>query len=171
MCQLKRCKFPSSSVLRTLPAAAHANLRRQGAIVTHHFGRLIDHVHLRVSDVELSKAFYRAVFTALGLPDVIVEGDGYFHADELWVDKADGAISRVHLAFQASDQTRVKAFHQAALAAGGRDNGAPGSRAYHPDYFAAFVLDPDGNNIEAVFHGPIERSAPSVTFTPASTYK
>ena len=139
--------------------------------MTHHLGRLIDHVHLRVANVELSKAFYRAVFTALGLPDVIVEGEGHFHADELWVDKADGPVSRVHLAFQASDQARVAAFYQAALSAGGRDNGAPGNRAYHPNYFAAFVLDPDGNNIEAVFHGPVRRSAPSVTFMPADTYK
>jgi catechol 2,3-dioxygenase-like lactoylglutathione lyase family enzyme len=119
----------------------------------------------------LSKVFYRAVFTALGLPDVIVEGKGHFHADEFWVDKADGPVSRVHLAFQASDQAQVTAFYQAALAAGGRDNGAPGNRAYHPEYFAAFVLDPDGNNIEAVFHGPVRRSAPSITFTPADTYK
>ena len=139
--------------------------------MTHHLGRLIDHVHLRVSDVELSKGFYRAVFTALGLPDIIVEGEDHFHADEFWVDRADGPVSRVHLAFQASHKAQVEVFYQAALAAGGRDNGAPGNRAYHPDYFAAFVLDPDGNNIEAVFHGPVKRSAPSVTFTPASTYK
>ena len=117
-----------------------------------HRGRLIDHVHLRVADVEASKRFYRAVFVSLGLPDVLVKGPGYFHADELYVDKADAAVSRVHLAFQAKDRATVHAFHQAALAAGGRDHGGPGERAYHPGYYAAFVLDPDGNNIEAVFH-------------------
>jgi hypothetical protein len=59
----------------------------------------------------------------------------------------------------------VEAFHVAGLAGGGRDNGAPGLRPYHPDYYAAFLLDPDGNNIEAVFHGPARRSAASVRIT------
>ena len=130
-----------------------------------HVGRLFDHVHLRVADVQASKRFYRAVLVSLGLPDVLVEGKDYFHADELFVDRADGPISRVHLAFQARDRETVDAFHRAALAAGGRDNGAPGERGYHPGYYAAFVLDPDGNNIEAVFHGPAQRSAASVVIT------
>ena len=69
---------------------------------------------------------------------------------------------RIHIAFQAQDRAMVDAFYQAAMAHGGRDNGAPGERAYHPGYYAAFVLDPDGNNIEAVFHGETVRSAPSV---------
>lgn len=131
-----------------------------------HRGRLIDHVHLRVADLEVSKRFYRAVFAALGHDDVLHEGPRFFYADELFVDEAEGAVSRVHLAFQAPDRETVHAFHRAALAAGGRDNGAPGERAYHPGYYGAFVLDPDGNNIEAVFHGPFERSAPSVVITP-----
>jgi catechol 2,3-dioxygenase-like lactoylglutathione lyase family enzyme len=131
-----------------------------------HRGRLFDHVHLRVSDIQATKRFYRAVFAALGLPDVVVEGEGFFYADELFVDRADGPVSRVHLAFQAADREIVKAFHQAALSAGGRDNGAPGERSYHPGYYAAYVLDPDGNNIEAVFHGPSKRSAQSVVLTP-----
>ncbi len=71
-------------------------------------------------------------------------------------------IDHVHLAFQVPDLETVHAFHGAALGAGGRENGAPGERPYHPGYYAAFVLDPDGNNIEAVFHGPAERSAKSV---------
>jgi catechol 2,3-dioxygenase-like lactoylglutathione lyase family enzyme len=71
----------------------------------------------------------------------------------------------VHLAFQGRDQATVQRFHAAALAAGGRDNGAPGERPYHPGYFAAFVLDPDGNNIEVVFHGAANRSAQSVKIT------
>ena len=78
-----------------------------------HLGRLIDHVHIVVSDLEKSRSFYRA-----------------------------------------------------ALAGGGKDNGAPGERSYHPGYYAAFVLDPDGNNIEAVFHGPADRSAESVVVHP-----
>jgi catechol 2,3-dioxygenase-like lactoylglutathione lyase family enzyme len=121
-----------------------------------HSGRLIDHVHLRVADLERSRVFYRAVLTAIGLGGAIREADDYFSADELWVDAADspqGPFSRVHLAFQAADREAVHAFHKAALAAGGRDNGAPGERHYHPGYYAAFAFDPDGNNVEAVFHG------------------
>jgi catechol 2,3-dioxygenase-like lactoylglutathione lyase family enzyme len=130
-----------------------------------HVGRLIDHVHLRVADLEASRRFFGAVLDSLGLSDVLVDGDGYFFADELFVDRADGTVSRVHLAFQAADRASVDRFHRAALAAGGRDNGAPGERAYHPGYYGAFVLDPDGNNIEAVHHGPARRSAASVTVT------
>ncbi len=81
------------------------------------------------------------------------------------MDKADGPTSRIHLAFQAAEREVVHAFYQAALSAGGRDNGAPGERPYHPGYYGAFVLDPDGNYIEAVVHGPSERRAPSVVFT------
>jgi catechol 2,3-dioxygenase-like lactoylglutathione lyase family enzyme len=133
-----------------------------------HRGRLLDHVHLRVADVEASKRFYRVVFASLGLPNVIVEGAGFFYADELFVDKAKGYVSKVHLAFQAANRETVHAFHRAALGAGGRDNGAPGERSCHPGYYAAFVLDPDGNNVEAVFHGPVERSASSVVLKPVS---
>ncbi len=126
-------------------------------MAVNHSGRLIDHVHLRVADLDRSRVFYRAVLAAIGLGDAIREGDGYFSADELWIDAADsphGPFSRVHLAFQATDRAAVHAFHRAALAAGGRDNGAPGERHYHPGYYAAFAFDPDGNNVEAVFHGP-----------------
>ena len=130
-----------------------------------HLGRLIDHVHLRVADVAASQRFYLAVLGSLGRPERLVEGKGYFHIDELFVDKADGPVSHVHLAFQAPDRETVAAFHRAALGAGGRDNGPPGERSYHPGYYGAFVLDPDGNNIEAVFHGPASRSADSVVVT------
>jgi catechol 2,3-dioxygenase-like lactoylglutathione lyase family enzyme len=126
-----------------------------------HRGRLFDHVHLRVADLESSKRFYRAVFDAIGLREVLKDGPGFFYADELFLDKADGYVSRVHLAFQAPDRETVHSFYKAALAAGGRDNGSPGERSYHPGDYGAFVLDPDGNNIEAVFHGPFERSAQS----------
>lgn len=119
-------------------------------------GRLIDHVHLRVADLERSRAFYRAALAAIGLDDAIREGEDYFSADELWIDEADsaqGPFSRVHLAFKAKDRASVHAFYRAVLAAGGRDNGAPGERRYHPGYYAAFAFDPDGNNVEAVHHG------------------
>jgi len=131
-----------------------------------HRGRLLDHVHLRVSDLETSKRFYQAIFDALGLPDVLHQGPGFFYADELFVNVADEYVTRVHLAFQASTPEIVRAFYHAALGAGGRDNGSPGERAYHPGYFAAFVLDPDGNNVEAVYHGPFVRSADSVVIKP-----
>ena len=130
-----------------------------------HRGRLLDHVHLRVEDVERSKRFYRAVFGALGR-EITHEFHGAFASDELFVDKADDYVTRVHLAFQADDPETVARFHETALANGGRDNGKPGERTYHPGYYAAFVLDPDGNNIEAVFHGPSTRSAPDVVVTP-----
>jgi len=133
-----------------------------------HRGRLIDHVHLRVADLAASKRFYTAVLAALGRQDAIAEGADYFSADELWVDMADGPASRVHLAFQARDRGEVGKFFAAGLAAGGKDNGGPGERAYHPGYYAAYVLDPDGNNVEAVYHGPARTSAESVVVTPLS---
>jgi catechol 2,3-dioxygenase-like lactoylglutathione lyase family enzyme len=133
----------------------------------YHQGRLLDHVHLRVSDLEASMAFYAAALEALGL-GITMEGPGYFAADELFVS-ADGEPTRgVHIAFQAADQETVQRFHAAALAAGGRDNGAPGERDYHRDHYSAYALDPDGNNVEAVYHGPSTRSAASVEVRPAS---
>lgn len=144
-----------------------------------HRGRLIDHVHLVVKDLAASRRFYLAVFEVLGIP---LGGDdaatGFFWADELFVSSPDAkgpdghALSAtgkptgwVHLAFQAADRAAVDRFHAAALAAGGRDNGAPGIRPYHPGYYAGFVLDPDGNNVEVVHHGPANRSAASVKIT------
>lgn len=131
--------------------------------MTWHYGRLIDHIHLRATDFAKSRRFYEAIFGVLGLT-IEHSGDSWFQLDELFVDAADAdAIpSHVHLAFQTKDRAMVDAVHAAALAAGGRDNGAPGERNYHPGYYAAFMLDPDGNNIEAVFHGPSTRSAASV---------
>jgi catechol 2,3-dioxygenase-like lactoylglutathione lyase family enzyme len=131
----------------------------------HHLGRLIDHVHLRVRDLEASKRFYRAVLEALG-HELSGEGDGYFSSDELFASDDQEPSARLHLAFQARDPAAVAAFYEAALAAGGKDNGSPGERAYHPGYYAAYVLDPDGNNIEAVYHGPATRSAESVVVVP-----
>ena len=123
------------------------------------------------ADLErLLRRFYDAAFKVLDIP-LGGRADSHFWYDELFVSTADGPeaqgqfTGRHHLAFQAKDRATVDAFHQAALAAGGIDNGAPGERMYHPGYYAAFVLDPDGNNIEAVFHGDAERSAPSVKIT------
>ena len=133
-----------------------------------HTGRLIDHVHLRARNVTNTRYFYETALAVLGIP-ITAKGDGWFQIDELFVDAADARTvpSHVHLAFQAKDQATVDAFYKAALSAGGTDNGAPGPRHYHPGYYACFVLDPDGNNIEAVFHGPNKRSAPSVVIDPA----
>ena len=132
-----------------------------------HRGRLIDHLQLVVADLERSKRFYRAVLETLGL-ELQIEWEHAFACDELFV--SDAAFTRgaataphkVHLAFQTPDRETVDRFHKAGVAAGSRDNGAPGERPYHPGYYAAFLLDPDGNNIEAVHHGPAERSAASV---------
>jgi catechol 2,3-dioxygenase-like lactoylglutathione lyase family enzyme len=138
--------------------------------VTYHLGRLIDHVHIVVADLGAAYRFYAAAFGALGQP-APERGPGFFYFDELFVSGpkyGSTAPSHIHLAFQAPDRDTVDRFHAAALAAGGRDNGKPGERPYHPGYYAAFVLDPDGNNIEAVFHGPGKRSAPSVTIEPAA---
>lgn len=131
-----------------------------------HQGRLFDHVHLRVRDLDASKRFYRAVLEALGL-SLARETERAFVADELYVSADGEPTSGLHIAFQAADQDAVQRFYDAALAAGGRDNGPPGERDYHPGYYAAYVLDPDGNNVEAVFHGPTRRSAASVVVTPA----
>jgi len=132
-----------------------------------HRGRLIDHLQLVVRDLAASRRFYQAVLDTIGIP-IAGEGDTYFWADELFISTADSDAAlgqltgRHHLAFQARDRATVDAFHQAALANGGKDNGAPGERPYHPGYYAAFALDPDGNNIEVVFHGPATYSAESV---------
>lgn len=133
-------------------------------------GRLIDHIQLVVRDLDASRRFYEAVLQVLGIP-VGGGGDGFFWADELVVSSADSEAAqgqltgRNHIAFQARDPAMVDAFYKAGLENGGRDNGAPGLRPYHPGYYAAFLLDPDGNNIEAVYHGEANRSAASVKIT------
>jgi catechol 2,3-dioxygenase-like lactoylglutathione lyase family enzyme len=135
-----------------------------------HRGRLIDHLQLVVSDIAASKRFYEALSKVLKIP-VGGSAADYFWIDELFVSTADSEAAqgkltgRHHLAFQARDRQMVDAFYRAGLEAGGRDNGKPGERPYHPGYYAAFLLDPDGNNIEAVFHGEAKRSAGSVVIT------
>jgi catechol 2,3-dioxygenase-like lactoylglutathione lyase family enzyme len=135
-----------------------------------HRGRLIDHIQLVVRDLGAARKFYSAIFEVLEVP-IGGAGEDFFWADELFVSTADSEAAqgvltgRHHLAFQARDRAMVDAFFKAAVAAGGRENGPPGERPYHPGYYAAFVLDPDGNNIEAVFHGAAKRSAASVHIT------
>jgi catechol 2,3-dioxygenase-like lactoylglutathione lyase family enzyme len=125
-------------------------------------GRLIDHLHITVRDLEASRRFYSAVLETLGISLSDVPEKHAFYADELWVTDEGELTGRMHFAFQARDHSAVDRFHAAGLRAGGRDNGAPGERDYHPGYYAAFLLDPDGNNVEAVHHGPAERSAEAV---------
>jgi catechol 2,3-dioxygenase-like lactoylglutathione lyase family enzyme len=135
-----------------------------------HRGRLIDHIQLVVKDLQASQKFYSAVCKALQI-HFGGSGEDYFWVDELFVSSSDSQTSagmltgRVHLAFQAKNEEMVKTFYELCLKAGGRDNGKPDERSYHPGYFAAFVLDPDGNNIEAVYHGPAKRSAESIKLT------
>jgi catechol 2,3-dioxygenase-like lactoylglutathione lyase family enzyme len=143
---------------------------RQNASMELHRGRLIDHLQLVVADVAASRTFYTAIFKVLGIP-LGMSGEDHFSYDELFVsnktsrDAAGQLTGRHHLAFQAKDRAMVDACYAAALAAGGRDNGKPGERSYHPGYYACFMLDPDGNNIEAVYHGEAKFSAPSVVIT------
>jgi catechol 2,3-dioxygenase-like lactoylglutathione lyase family enzyme len=126
-----------------------------------HQGRLLDHVHVRVADLTASKRFYRAVLAAVGR-ELTRDGEDAFSADELYVTAERTPTTGLHIAFQANDREMVERFHGAGLAAGARDNGAPGERQYHPGYYSAYLLDPDGNNVEAVYHGSVKRSAPSV---------
>lgn len=133
-------------------------------------GRLIDHLHLVVKDLAASKKFYTAVFEAVGIPMGGSEAD-FFWADEIFVSTATSRAAqgeltgRTHFALQAKDRETVDRFHAEAVAAGGKDNGGPGMRPYHPGYYAAFVLDPDGNNVEVVYHGAAKRSSEAIELT------
>jgi catechol 2,3-dioxygenase-like lactoylglutathione lyase family enzyme len=120
---------------------------------------VLDHITLKVSDYERSEAFYDIALSALGLRR-IMQGAGYAGYGDtrpfFWIGGGGGPCD-VHVAFAAPDRPTVDAFYKAALEAGGVDNGGPGVRPhYHAHYYGAFVLDPDGNNIEAVCHAPQE---------------
>ncbi len=121
---------------------------------------MLDHVGFGVSDYQRSKAFYEAALAPLGITLVLepmgaAAGFGEGRKPYFWIEAQRPAARPVHVAFAVSERATVDAFHAAALAAGGTDNGAPGVRAiYHPDYYGAYVLDPDGNNVEAVCHAP-----------------
>ncbi len=127
---------------------------------------MLDHVGFPVSDYARAKAFYAAALAPLGSslmkevtqeerPGESAAGFGADGKPDFWIG-GEGALNKpVHIAIAAKNRAAVDAFYSAALAAGGRDNGAPGIRAhYHPNYYGAFVLDPDGHNIEAVCHAP-----------------
>ncbi|MEO8115599.1 MAG: VOC family protein [Phenylobacterium sp.] len=119
---------------------------------------MLDHVSLKVSDYARSQAFYDLALKPLGLGRMMGDGQAFAGygdtAPFFWIG-AGGAGGSAHVAFTAKDRATVAAFHAGALAAGGRDNGPPGVRAhYHANYYGAFVLDPDGHNIEAVCHAP-----------------
>ena len=113
---------------------------------------MIDHLGFPVSDYERAKAFYAKALAPLGyslIMEVTQEQTGF------WIGTGDHLSGPVHVAFTASSRAEVDGFYKAALSVGGRDNGAPGVRAhYHPNYYGAFVLDPDGNNVEVVCHSP-----------------
>lgn len=112
---------------------------------------MYDHVGLRVKDLEAAKRFYRATLKALGLVEDKSGGFGPAGAPGLWLHEEKHAAGGAHVAFRAKDREAVARFHAAGLQAGGRDNGEPGLRPdYSPCYFAAFLIDPEGNNVEAV---------------------
>ena len=121
---------------------------------------MLDHLTIAVRDVERSKRFYDLVLCPLGIERLYAEGDlfaGYGVRPKafFWIGQRDAPQTSVHVAFTAPDRATVDRFHQAALEAGGADNGKPGLRPHcHRDYYGAFVLVPAGHNIEAVGHAP-----------------
>jgi catechol 2,3-dioxygenase-like lactoylglutathione lyase family enzyme len=131
---------------------------------------MIDHTGLVVRDFECSKSFYRQALAPIGyqllmeLPAAVtghtdVAGFGEPPKPDFWISRGTPNQPPIHIAFRVNTRAEVDAFHRAALAAGGTDNGAPGLRPhYHPDYYGAFVHDPDGHNIEAVCHAPEPRA-------------
>jgi catechol 2,3-dioxygenase-like lactoylglutathione lyase family enzyme len=119
----------------------------------------IDHIGFNVGDFAKSKDFYCRALAPLGI-EIVMSGDnwamlGKNGKPEFWFGTYGTKPGRIHLAFAAENRAQVRAFYDAAIAAGGTDNGAPGIREqYHPNYYGAYVIDPDGHNIEAVYHQP-----------------
>ncbi len=122
---------------------------------------MFDHAGLNVKDYRASRAFYEAALAPLGLtavrefPEHSVVGFGPEGRPIFWLHQREPFSTGTHVAFTCEDRATVDAFHAAGLAGGGTDNGPPGPRWYHENYYGAFVLDPDGNNIEAVCHRPV----------------
>jgi catechol 2,3-dioxygenase-like lactoylglutathione lyase family enzyme len=120
---------------------------------------MFDHLAFAVADFDKNRAFYLKALAPLGV-GVVMEGDAHagFGRDrkpQFWIGKGETPSGRMHLAFLAKNRAEVRAFYEAAIAAGGKDNGPPGLRPnYHPNYYGAFVIDPNGHNIEAVCHVP-----------------
>jgi catechol 2,3-dioxygenase-like lactoylglutathione lyase family enzyme len=120
---------------------------------------MLDHITLHVSDYSQSKQFYALALKPLGYELIMEFGQsGGFGRDgkpDFWIAQGSATKPSLHVAFASADRATVDAFYRAATAAGAKDNGAPGLRShYHPNYYGAFVLDPDGNNVEAVCHRP-----------------
>ncbi len=128
---------------------------------------MIDHTGINVSNFEKSKEFYTKTLNPLGyqlIKELDTSGAGFISlagfgtqgAPDFWISQAEVNTPRIHIAFRAETREMVQAFYAAALEAGGKDNGTPGLRPhYHPNYYGAYVLDPDGHNIEAVCHGHV----------------
>lgn len=118
---------------------------------------IIDHFNLPVSDVDASKAIYQPVLAAIGVDQVYIDEDAVGFGKTSWefgLVPADGIIQKLHLAFEANSAQQVNGFHQKAVDLGMKSNGAPGYRAeYGENYYAAYFIDPDGHNIEAVYRG------------------
>ena len=125
---------------------------------------MIDHTGFGVSDYAASKAFYERALAPLGISlimEVMEAAAGFGRGGKpfFWLEAQRTPVTEVHVAFLAKDRATVDAFHAAGLEAGGTDNGGPGVREiYHPHYYGAFVLDPDGNNVEAVCHTPAQKA-------------
>ena len=118
---------------------------------------MIDHIGIHVSDLKRSVEFYTKALAPLGYTLIMQfeqgAGFGVGGKPDFWIDGRKGPADRVHVAFRAKGRAEVRAYYEAAMAAGGKDNGPPGLRPhYHKDYYGGFVLDPDGHNIEAVCH-------------------
>ncbi|WP_340481427.1 VOC family protein [Vibrio anguillarum] len=129
-------------------------------------GRLIDHVHLKVSNFECSLSFYKSILYPLGLEFEFDVNTRSFFLDELYVSEDSSRPTQgLHLAFQAQSEEAVNAFYEAGLRIGSTCNGSPGFRNYHAGYYACYLLDPDGNNIEAKFDSLAEKAADSVEVT------
>jgi catechol 2,3-dioxygenase-like lactoylglutathione lyase family enzyme len=151
---LPKASRTGSSAFRNVPRKSRSKIEGVSPPVTL---PLIDHLALRVRDVRRSRTFYERALEPFGVevvessqgPGFAIEGGGDF-----WIGEGEPPAAPIHVAFAAADRATVDKFHRAAVEAGGRDNGAPGLRPhYHAGYYAAFVIDPDGNNVEAVFHG------------------
>jgi catechol 2,3-dioxygenase-like lactoylglutathione lyase family enzyme len=144
--------------------------RYSGSIFeTRHFRgetSMLDHIGFSVTDMAKAKAFYDKALAPLGVSLIhtvppeytggrAVHGYGEGQKPYFWIEEGKAGQPKLHVAFLAKDRAAVRAFYEAAMKAGGRDNGGPGLRPhYHPDYYGAFVLDPEGHNIEAVCHKP-----------------
>lgn len=118
---------------------------------------ILDHIGFNVRDFARSKAFYEKALAPLGIKVMMGEAGWAMlgrEKPEFWIGAMGTPPGPIHLAFAAQSREQVRQFHAAALAAGGKDNGGPGLRDYHPTYYGAFIIDPDGHNIEAVCHKP-----------------